>query len=74
MLQQNKLECLSLSRFTRWSVIREQGDQKIGKKIAQILEKVAQRVTKPKNGTLPPSEFHKYRQQIIFSPKIFLAL
>jgi hypothetical protein len=43
-------------------------------KIAQILEKVAQRVTKPKNGTLPPSELYKYQQQIIFSSKNLLAL
>jgi hypothetical protein len=42
-------------------------------KIAQSLEKVAQRVTKPKKWHnllhYPPSELYKYRQQIIFSPK-----
>jgi hypothetical protein len=41
-------------------------------KITQVLEKVAQRVAKPKNGTIvyiTPSELYKYSQQIIFSTK-----
>jgi hypothetical protein len=67
---------------------RIQGDQKIGRKFAQILVKVAQTVAQAKNcnifikisilksqtSTLSPSEFYKYLQQTIFSPKIFLAL
>ncbi len=63
-----------------------QGDQKIGRKFAQILGKVAKTVAKPKNcdnmfikssilksqtSTSPPSKLYKYLQQTIFSPNNF---
>jgi hypothetical protein len=58
-----------------------------GKKIAQILEKEAKTVAKPKRpqyfhlssilksktSILPPSEIYKYLQQTVFSPKNILA-